>query len=235
MRDKVVGILGGMGPEATIDLFSRIVQRTHAKSDEDHLRIIIDNNPKMPSRQAAILSGGESPVPAMCETARNLERAGADFIIIGANTAHYFYDEVQKAVGIPILHIVEEAAKETIRCVPGVKRVGVMATKAAMKIRLYQKSFEKFHIEVIEVPETVQEEIQKSIFSFKYDGLTDENLSAMVGAARNLIEAGAEALIMGCTEIPVILQGQKFNVPIIDPNDVIAVVAVRVAKHQQEI
>lgn len=232
MREKVVGILGGMGPEATVDLFSRIIQRTHAKSDEDHLHIIIDNNPKMPSRQDAILSGGESPVPAMCETARNLERAGADFIIIGANTAHYYYDDVQKAVGIPVLHIIEEAAKETIRSVPGVRRVGVMATTAAMKIRLYQKSYEKFGIEIIEVPNHVQEQIQKSIFSFKYDGITEENVALMVNAARRLIAAGAEALIMGCTEIPLILKGQEFPVPILDPNDVIAIVAVRFAKNQ---
>lgn len=234
MREKVVGILGGMGPEATIDLFSRIVRRTHAKSDEDHLRIIIDNNPKMPSRQDAILHGGESPVPAMCETARNLERAGADFIIIGANTAHYFYDDVRKAVGIPVLHIIEEAARETIRSVPGIKRVGVMATTAAMKIRLYEKSFEKFQIEVIAVPDLVQEQIQKSIFSFKYDGITEENVLSMVNAGRFLIGEGAEALIMGCTEIPVILQGQEFSVPIIDPNDAIAIAAVRFAKNQPD-
>ena len=106
MKDKTVGILGGMGPEATIDLFARIVKHTHAKKDDDHLRIIIDNNPKMPSRQDAILKSGEFPVTAMRETARNLERAGADFIIIGANTPHYFYDEIKDAVRIPFLHII---------------------------------------------------------------------------------------------------------------------------------
>ena len=117
MKDKTVGILGGMGPEATIDLFARIVKHTHAKKDDDHLRIIIDNNPKMPSRQDAILKGGESPVPAMRETARNLERAGADFIIIGANTPHYFYDEIKDAVRIPFLHIIEEAVKANINMI----------------------------------------------------------------------------------------------------------------------
>jgi aspartate racemase len=232
MTDKIVGILGGMGPEATIDLFSRIVEKTHAQKDEDHLRIIIDNNPKMPSRQDAILKGTESPVPALCATARNLERAGADFIIIGANTPHYFYDDIVKAVRIPVLHIIEEAAKETIRVVPGVAKVGVMATSAAMKTKLYQKSFAKYGIQVVDVPAELQEQIQKSIFSFKYDGLTAENVSLMVKAAECLIANGAQALIMGCTEIPLILKAREFSVPLIDPNEIIALVAVAYAKNQ---
>ena len=139
MKEKIVGILGGMGPEATIDLFARIVEETHAKCDEDHLRIIIDNNPKMPSRQNAILNNGESPVPAMVETAKNLKNAGADFIIIGANTAHYFYDEVSSQVDIPFLHIINEAVKELLRICPNIKKIGVMATNAAVKTQLSPK------------------------------------------------------------------------------------------------
>lgn len=232
MSDKIVGILGGMGPEATIDLFARIVEKTHAQKDEDHLRIIIDNNPKMPSRQDAILKGTESPVPALRETARNLERAGADFILIGANTPHYFYDDIAQAVRIPVLHIIDEAAKETIRLVPGATRVGVLATSAAMKIKLYQKSFAKYGIQVVDVPGELQDQIQKSIFSFKYDGLTSENVNLMVTAAECLIANGAQALIMGCTEIPLILKAREFPVPLIDPNEIIAAVAVAYAKNQ---
>jgi aspartate racemase len=233
MKDKIIGILGGMGPEATIDLFARIVKHTHAKKDDDHLRIIIDNNPKMPSRQDAILKGGESPVPAMRETARNLERAGADFIIIGANTPHYFYDEIRNAVRIPFLHIIEEAAKETVKAVPGVRKVGVLATSAAMKTGLYQECFKKYGIEVLDIPGEIQDQVQKSIFSFKYDGKTPEVIELIVGPVRHLIMNGAEALVMGCTEIPIILEGMEFSVPMIDPNEVIAVAAVQCAKNQR--
>lgn len=233
MNDKTVGILGGMGPEATIDLFARIVKHTQAKKDDDHLRIIIDNNPKMPSRQDAIMKGGESPVPAMRETARNIERAGADFIIIGANTAHYFYEAIKDAVQIPFMHIIEEAAKETARAVPGVRKVGVLATTAAMQIGLYQKSFEKYGIEVLEIPDDIQGRVQKSIFSFKYDGRTPEIIELMVAPARHMILHGAEALIMGCTEIPIILEDIEFSVPVIDPNEVIAIAAVQYAKNQR--
>lgn len=98
MSEKVIGIMGGMGPEAGADLFLQITKATHAKSDMDHLHIIMDSNPKMPSRQDAVLHGTESPVPAMINVAQNLVKAGADVIIIGANTAHYFYDDVAAAV-----------------------------------------------------------------------------------------------------------------------------------------
>lgn len=88
---KVIGILGGMGPEATAELFLRIIKATPAQRDQDHLRVIVDNNPKIPDRTAAILGEGQSPLPEMVRTARNLERAGVDFIVMPCNTAHYYY------------------------------------------------------------------------------------------------------------------------------------------------
>lgn len=231
MKEKIVGILGGMGPEATIDLFARIVEETHAKCDEDHLRIIIDNNPKMPSRQDAILNGGESPVPAMVETAKNLKNAGADFIIIGANTAHYFYDEVSSQVDIPFLHIINEAVKELLRTYSNVKKVGVMATNAAVKTRLYNKCCVKFNLEVIDLDEETQNKVHNAIFDFKYNGKTEENVKSASECVEKLISLGAEAVIMGCTEIPVILKNKVFSIPLIDPNDIIAKVAVAYAKN----
>jgi aspartate racemase len=229
-NDKVIGIMGGMGPEATIDLFEKIVRETHAKTDEDHLRIIIDNNPKMPSRQDAILKGTESPGPAMAETAKNIERAGADCIIIGANTAHYFYKYVKDAVHIPVLHIIEETVKETTARMPNVTTVGVLATSGAMKTGIFQKQFESVGIRTLGIPEDFQQKIQKSVFSFKYDGQTSKNVAMMVEVGKFLIKNGAEALILGCTEIPLILRDKSFTVPMIDPNEVIARVAVKFAK-----
>lgn len=231
MKDKVVGILGGMGPEATIDLFSNIVAESNAKNDHDHLRIIIDNNPKMPSRQDAILNGGENPGPAMAETAKNIEDAGADFIIIGANTAHYFYDYVKDAVDIPVLHIIDETVLETIKIVDKVKKVGVLATAGAMKTKMYENSFNKFGIEVVEIPEEIQELIDNSIFSFKYDGLTNKNEEMMLKAVKFLIDNKAEVLIMGCTEIPLVLRNKKLPVKLINPNDVISRIAVKYARN----
>ena len=231
MKDKVVGILGGMGPEATVDLFSNIVAETSVESDNDHLRIIIDNNPKMPSRQDAILNEGEDPGPAMVETARNLERAGADFIIIGANTAHYFYDYVKNAVDIPVLHIIDEAVLETNRKVENVKKVGVLAASGAMKTKMWQNSFNRSDIEVVEVPDEIQEMVQNSIFSFRLVGLNNENEEMLLKAAKFLIDNGAEAIILGCTETPLILGNKKLSVEVVNPNNIIATIAVKYAKN----
>ena len=233
-KEKTIGIMGGMGPEAGADIFLNITKATHAKCDEDHLHIIMDSNPKMPSRQDAILHGGESPVPAMVETARNLVRAGADVIIIGANTAHYFYDDVAAQVDVPFLHIIDETVKELGRRLPGIRDIGVLATSGAMKAGIYQKSCEKFGMKVLDLPEALQDQMQEAImnheYGFKYAGRTDRCVSDTVGVASYLIDHGAEALVMGCTEIPLIIGDISFSVPLVDPNDIIAKAAVRYAK-----
>lgn len=234
MREKIVGILGGMGPEATADLFSKIILETKATKEEEHLRIIIDNNPKMPSRQDAILKNGESPVPAMIQTSKNLKNAGADFIIIGANTAHYFYDDIKKEIDIPILHIIDEAIKDLLKNYPNIKKVGVMATNAAVSTGLYKKCCERFGIDVIENKDKLQQQIHDSIFKFKYEGLTKNILNLASNSIQELIDEGAEAVIMGCTEIPIILKDKEFKIPIIDPNEVIAKVAVAYAKNRYD-
>src|SRR5208337_1505190 len=97
-QKMTIGILGGMGPEATIDLFTKIVHSTPVSRDQDHLRLIIDNNPGIPDRQKAILENGPSPATMLIKTAKNLAVAGADFIVMPCNTAHYWIQEIRKAV-----------------------------------------------------------------------------------------------------------------------------------------
>ncbi|GAH56604.1 unnamed protein product, partial [marine sediment metagenome] len=145
MPEKIIGILGGMGPEATIDLFYKIIKFTPAEKDQDHFRIIIDNNPKIPDRTAAILGKGEDPLPALQETARNLEKAGVDFIIIPCNTAHYFLPQIQKSVNIPVLNMIEETAKETRKRIFPIQKVGLLASMGIYKTEIYHQHFKKFH------------------------------------------------------------------------------------------
>lgn len=233
MSEKIVGILGGMGPEATIDLFAKIVKATGAKHDEDHLRIIIDNNPKMPSRLDAILKGGPSPVPSMVSTARNIERAGADFIVIGANTAHWFHADVQKAVKVPVLNIIEETVTWTQRCLPEVKTIGLLATTGTVKTAMYHRAFKKRGIEVVAPKELEQEKVMASIMGFKYGEPVSGMQLKMVEVAESLLTAGAKGLVMGCTEVPIILEGYHSPVTLIDPNQIIAEVVVKLAKSDE--
>jgi len=230
MPEKIIGILGGMGPEATIDLFYKIIKLTPAKKDQEHLRIIIDNNPKIPDRTAAILGKGKDPLPALRETAQNLEKAGADFIIIPCNTAHYFLSSIQESVKIPVLNMIEETAKETRKKIPPIKKVGLLASVGVYETKIYHQQFKKFNIEVISPEEKDKEKVMKVIYAVKAGDLSEEVKKNILSIAQKLIDKGAEAIITGCTEIPLILKEGDVSVPIIDPTQVLAKAAVQKAK-----
>jgi len=230
MPEKIIGILGGMGPEATIDLFYKIIKFTPAEKDQDHIRIIIDNNPKIPDRTAAILGKGEDPLPALQETARNLEKAGADFIIIPCNTAHSFLSSIQKSVKIPILNMIEETAKETIKRISQIQKVGLLTSKGIYKTEIYHQYFNKFNIEVVSLEEKDKEEVMKVIYAVKAGDLSNEIKGNILKITQKLIDKGAEAIVAGCTEIPLIIKEGDVSVPLIDSTQVLAKAAVQKAK-----
>ncbi|OGD13731.1 aspartate racemase [Candidatus Atribacteria bacterium RBG_19FT_COMBO_35_14] len=230
MPEKIIGILGGMGPEATIDLFYKIIKFTPAQKDQDHLRIIIDNNPKIPDRTAAILGKGEDPLPALQETAQNLEKAGADFIVIPCNTAHYFLSSIQESVNIPVLNMIEETAKETKKRIPQIKKVGLLASIGVYKSEIYHQHFKKFNIEVISPEEKDRGKVMKVIYTVKAGDLSEEVKKNILKITQKLIDKGAEAVIAGCTEIPLILKEEDILFPLIDPTKVLAKIAVQKAR-----
>lgn len=231
MKDKVIGILGGMGPAATADLFSQIIENTDAKDEQDHIRILIDNNPKMPNRQDAILYNTESPVPVMVSMAEGMKRSGADFIIIGANTAHYFYDEVASQVDIPFLHIIDESVKYMLELHPHVKKVGILGSNAALKSGLYKKSCDKFNLETAHIDESIQNNLHDAIFDFKYNACKESLIDATNKAIEYYRDNGSQAIILGCTELPIILDSLDTDLHIINPNNIIGEVAVKYAKN----
>ena len=230
MPEKIIGILGGMGPEATIDLFYKIIKFTPAEKDQDHLRIIIDNNPKIPDRTAAILGKGEDPLPALQETAQNLEKAGANFIVIPCNTAHYFLSSIQESVNIPVLNMIEETAKETKKRIPQIKKVGLLASIGVYKSEIYHQHFKKFNIEVISPEEKDRGKVMKVIYTVKAGDLSEEVKKNILKITQKLIDKGAEAVIAGCTEIPLILKEGDVSVPLIDPTQILAKAAFQKAK-----
>ena len=229
MPEKIIGILGGMGPEATIDLFYKIIKFTPSDKDQDHLRIIIDNNPKIPDRTAAILGKGEDPLPALQKSARNLEKAGVDFIIIPCNTAHYFLSQIQKSVKIPILNMIEETAKEIQKRISPIQKVGLLASIGTYKTEIYHQHFKKYNIEIISPEEKDKEKVMKAIYTVKAGNLSEKIKKNILKIAQKLIDKRAEAIITGCTEIPLILKEGDIPVPIIDPTQALAKAAVQKA------
>ncbi|MGQ9726298.1 MAG: aspartate/glutamate racemase family protein [Candidatus Bathycorpusculaceae bacterium] len=229
MKEKVIGILGGMGPEATADLFMRIIRETPAKKDQEHLRVIIDNNPKILDRTAAILGEGASPLPEMVKTAKNLEKAGANFIIMPCITAHYYYEELRRSVKIPILNMVELTAQTISKIFPKAKKAGLLGTTGTVKGKLYDKYLNKFNIEMVYPSDTFQKKIMEAIYDYMKTGKIQEGKKIVVDVANHLIELGAELIICGCTETSLVLKDGDLTKPVVDPMQILAKTAVMIA------
>ena len=205
MKEKIVGIIGGMGPEATVDLMQRVIKSTPAEDDADHIRMIVDNNPKIPSRIKALLEGiGESPGPCMADMARKLEAWGADFLVIPCNTAHYYYSDVKSAVQIPVVHMIELTASLVSKDNPGIKTVGIMATTATLKTGLYSKALGRHGISVVYPPEDLQNRLMDAIKTIKSGKYGKPEVETLKAAAAALVAGKAQALILACTELSII-------------------------------
>ena len=227
MSKGVIGILGGMGPLATVDLFEKITMHTLAASDQEHPRVCIDSNTDIADRTAALLSGGPDPVPEMIKSARRLESIGADFLIMPCNTAHCFYEQIRGAVNIPLLHMI--ALTRDALTVRGVKRAGLLATDGTVKTGVYQKCFAGSGIELM-LPEA---EEQAAVMDVIYRGVKAGDLTYDVSAFRHtceaLLERGAETLILGCTELPPAFALYGLDYPSADPTLELALGAIRAA------
>jgi aspartate racemase len=229
LGEKIIGILGGMGPEATADLYMRIIRATKVQRDQDHHRVIIDSNAKIPDRTPAIQGKGPSPLPMLVETGLNLQRAGADFLIIPCNTAHYFHAELQKRLKIPVLHMIRLSAEKTHKKLPAVRKAGLLASDGTLMSRLYQESWEKQGIEIIEPAAATQRNVMKAIYQYIKRGDLEPGRKLLNDASLELIKAGAEAVICGCTEVSIVLHDGDLSVPVLDPLQDVAEEAVRLA------
>jgi len=227
LGEKTIGILGGMGPEATADLFYRIIRATPVTRDQEHLRVIIDSNPKIPDRTPAILGTGESPLPLMIATGKNLERAGADFLIMPCNTAHYFHGELQKALTVPVLHMIELSAAYVDKKYPSVEKAGLIATDGTIASRLYHDHYGKYGITIILPDDPSQRNVMDAIYKYIKRGDLETGKTLLHRVANSLVEAGAEAVICGCTEVSLVLHEGDLTVPVIDPLQVLAIEAVK--------
>lgn len=229
MGEKIIGILGGMGPEATADLFMRIIRATPVKRDQDHFRVIIDSNSKIADRTPAILGTGPSPLPMLIETGKNLERAGADFLLLPCNTAHYFHAGIQVELGIPIIHMIRLSAEHIKENYPDVKRVGLQASDGTIASKLYHEIYGEYGIEVIIPGDESQVDVMDAIYRDIKTGDLENGGKLLHRVAVELIDAGSDAVICGCTEVSLVLHDGDMPVPVVDPLHVLAEEAVKLA------
>lgn len=224
---KTIGVIGGMGPAATADLFAKLLAATPAERDQDHFRILIDNNPRLPDRNAAIAGRGPSPGPHLAESARGLERAGADFLVIACNTAHAFASNIEGAVSIPLVSMIDATADAAIANKP--MRVGVLAADGCRRAGLYQRAFAERDVEALFLADDKQQEFMQLIYRIKAGDVGDATQRAMERLAGNLTARGAQAVVAACTEVPLVLDADTLATPVINSTDALVARAIAFA------
>lgn len=201
MSQYRLGVLGGMGPQATNTFYQFIIDRTDAHSDQDHVNTLILSDSDIPDRTAAILSGRTEPVfRRLVSDARLLEQAGCTVIAVPCNTSHFLMDRVQEEVGIPILNMIRETAKFLVA--QGKKRPGILATDGTIQTGLYQKEFAAFGIETV-VPSTQAQELVMSLIYDDIKAGRDGDPEKFAAIHRDLAAQGCDCGVLACTELSV--------------------------------
>lgn len=229
---KTIGILGGMGPLATADLFRKIVTMTKAGCDNDHIRIYIDDNASIPDRTGAILSGGADPVPVMADSLRKLENCGADCIIMPCNTAHYFLPRLQEMTDVPFLSMLEATAKACAKQFPG-KTAAILATKGTLATGLYERALEKEGVPFLVPDMAEQDALMRVIYEgVKADAAPEAYRQDMEWVMDSLSKKGADYFILGCTELPLAAQLLDLTQATVDPTAELAKAAILFAGYE---
>lgn len=198
-----VGVLGGLGPAATVHFMRRLVELTDARRDQDHVDLLVWQHGSVPDRTAAVLGAGPSPEPVLVADAVALERAGARFIAIPCNTAVVWVESMRAAVGVEVLDTVDETVDAARAAVAGLRRLGVLATDGTLAAGTYARAAERAGVELV-VPGT---DVQREVMSVIYDGVKAgnpvprERFDVLVD---HLVGRGADAVALGCTELSVL-------------------------------
>jgi aspartate racemase len=200
----MLGVLGGMGPLATADFLAKIVAATPATRDQDHIPLIAWSVPQIPDRVPAILGQGPSPLPAMLAGIATLKAAGAQAIAVACNTAHYWHGELQAQGGLPLLHIADAALEEAWQRAPQARVLGLLATEGTLAAGFYQQRIEAAGRGIALPSAADQALLQQSIDRVKA-GQVAEAAALAEPVVRRLLAAGAECVIIGCTELPIAL------------------------------
>lgn len=225
MSEKTLGILGGLGPLATVYFMDMVVKMTEAKCDQDHISMIVLNHAAIPDRTGFILDNTKpNPLPMMIEDAKKLEAAGADFVVMPCNTAHFFYEQIQKNIEIPMINIIEETVKYAVNHNKGIKKLGILATKGTISSKAYQNMCKKYSLDCI-VPSIADEQSLMNIIYNQVKAGKKVNIDEFMRIIENMKGDGCDAVALGCTELSII--NKDFELSREDIVDSLQVLAMR--------
>jgi aspartate racemase len=210
----VIGVLGGMGPAATIDFMHKVLSATPATRDQDHVPMVVSSIPQVPDRTAAFRGDGASPLAAMIASGQRLAQAGAGLVVMPCNTAHLWFNGVQGALGLPMLHLVDAALEDAIALVGADAPIGLLCTDATLASGLYLNRTPRVHW-VLPTATEMLDRVMPGIEAVKA-GELGRGGELLCAAAHALAQRGAQALVLGCTEVPLVLGPVNAGVPVVD-------------------
>ncbi len=236
-----IGIIGGVGPAATVDFIDKIIRNTEAQKDQEHIKMVMEHNPQIPDRTANLIGDGVDPTIPLYATCKRLERDDADLIAIPCNTAHAYVERIQKHLDIPIVNMLFETVLYIGKHYPDIDKVGLLATTGTVQSRIYHDLFEQTPLTLLTPDNDHQDKIMNAIYGeqgVKAGFQEGVCLSDFRTALEHLVNRGADAIILGCTELP-LLQAHSHALPvagktvaILDPTTILARKCVALAQRQ---
>jgi aspartate racemase len=215
-----IGILGGMGPEATVLLMLRVIAATPASDDADHLPLMVDMNPQIASRIARLIEGrGEDPGPVLADMAAGLQRSGAEALAMPCNTAHHYAPVIRDAVTIPLLDMVDLAAEQAAQQVGRGGSVGILGSPALQQVGIFDRTPARHDCKAVYAAD--QAALLTAIRDIKRSGPSAAARDALADAARDIAAQGACVQLVACTEFSLIADAATDHTPIIDTLDVL--------------
>ncbi|KAA1006544.1 aspartate/glutamate racemase family protein [Paraburkholderia panacisoli] len=226
-----LGVVGGVGPAATVDFMAKLVRNTPAMRDQDHIKVIVEQNPQIPDRTDALVGDGDDPTLALYAACKTLEEGGADLIAIPCNTAHAFVERIQPGLGIPIVNMLTCAADYLRETFPGLREVGVLATSGTLASRVYEQALDARGFAQIAPGAPAQARLMNAVYGprgVKAGYTSGECGDDLAAAVDDLVAQGVQVIVLACTELPLLLRDAVLACPggrvvrVVDPTEVLA-------------
>lgn len=226
-----VGVVGGVGPAATVDFMQKIVRNTPAARDQEHIKVHVEQNPQIPDRTENLIGHGQDPTIALYATCKKLEDGGADLIAIPCNTAHAYVERIQSSLSIPIVNMLTVTVQSIRERFPQLTQVGLLATSGTLGSGVYQKALEEQGLRQLAPSPAAQERVMEAIYGREgvKAGFTEGRCQDDIHAGLDdLARQGAQVVILGCTELPLLLAAGELrlaggnDVVLVDPTDTLA-------------